>query len=251
MTYSWPIEPRVDSYACRLDQGAAVLSSLITAVRTRSDSAQAASLLLQIEQHAAEHINHSQETHKDPTGQDSPEHTAGNVTVFASGVDLSDQKLEGRIPSSILGIVYKMLYKMRNHIKKPPASRPPLQQGFPTLATPDRGSAKLSQAAAGGENKRTGSGQGAQQSRSKDPGASGRETVRQCAVEGIGAAVSKGIAGVGGAEADCGRDCCTWRLVCESDGKRAPSSSVNAAKRHSSQTSAGRRSSCYRRNGGL
>jgi len=98
---------------------------------------------------------------------------------------------------------------------------------------------------------RTGSGQGAQQSRSKDPGASGRERVRQCGVEGSGAAVSKGIAGVGGAEADCGRDCCTWRLVCESDGKRTPSSSVNAAKRHSSQTSAGRRSSCYRRNGGL
>lgn len=38
-----------------------------------------------------------------------------------------------------------------------------------------------------------------------------------------GAAVSKGIAGGwGAAEADCGRDCYTWCLVCESAGTRLP-----------------------------
>lgn len=49
-----------------------------------------------------------------------------------------------------------------------------------------------------------------------------RDTVSQCGVKMSGAAVSLGIAGVRGAEADCGRDCYTWRLVCESDGKRLP-----------------------------
>lgn len=44
-----------------------------------------------------------------------------------------------------------------------------------------------------------------------------------------GAPVSKGIAGGEGAEADCGRDCYTWRLVCGNDGQAAPSSSRNSA----------------------
>lgn len=48
------------------------------------------------------------------------------------------------------------------------------------------------------------------------------DTFSHSDMEKSGAAVSKGIAGAWGAEADCGRDCYTWRLVCESDAKRLP-----------------------------
>lgn len=69
--------------------------------------------------------------------------------------------------------------------------------------------------------------QGTQDSEHNSPevniqGTSLRDTVSQCGMEMSGAAVSMGTAGVRGAEADCGRDCYTWRLVCESDGKRLP-----------------------------
>lgn len=95
------------------------------------------------------------------------------------------------------------------------------------------------------------SGQCVHHSRSKDPGC----LVAQGGAEVSGAAVSKGIADVRGAEGNCGRDCNTWRPVCESDAKRLlPQAQTvrDAAASDAMRCAApGRQGSCYARNGDI